>query len=142
MQVDLYFIIIIFLKHKADCSNLLCMKENRLYLKLNKQFKSNAKIKYGINTDLPVGEGSIFQVNWAWLLHWIHLEFASSNPGDKDMNFGPAGLFWTWRCMLHLLLNQVLFLIPTKVSGQHIPEVFLKETRVIVVIGAKGFLLC
>jgi len=56
------------------------------------------------------------------------------------MDFGPAGLFWTWRCMLHLLLNQVLFLIPTKVSGQHIPEGFLKETRVIVFIGAKGFL--
>ena len=43
--------------------------------------------------------------------------------------------------MLHLLLDQVSFLNPTKVSGQHIPEGFIKETRVIVVIGAKGFLL-
>jgi hypothetical protein len=58
------------------------------------------------------------------------------------MDFGLAGLFWTWRCMLHLLLEKVSFLIPAKVSGQHIPEGFLKETKVIVVIGAKGFLLC
>ena len=53
-----------------------------------------------------------------------------------------ATLFWTLRCILHLLLDQVSFLIPAKVSGQQIPEGFLKETRVIVVIGAKGFLLC
>jgi hypothetical protein len=58
------------------------------------------------------------------------------------MNFGPVELFWTLRCMLHFLSDQVSFLIPTKVSGQHTPERFLKETRVIIVIGAKGFLLC
>ena len=51
------------------------------------------------------------------------------------MDFGPAGLFWTWRCMLHLLLDQASFLIPAKVSGQHIIQGF-KETRV---IGPKVF---
>jgi len=55
---------------------------------------------------------------------------------------GLAGLFWTWRCMLYLILDQVLFLIPAKDSGQHIPKGFLKETRVIGANGAKGFLLC
>jgi hypothetical protein len=38
------------------------------------ELKTYARIKYGIHTDLPVGEGSLFKVNWAWLLYWIYLK--------------------------------------------------------------------
>ena len=90
------------------------MKEKGFLFKANYarvlNLKDMRKSKCGMHTDLPVGEVLLCQVNWAWLPHWIQLEFlVSATPS------------WS------------LFLFPTKVSGQHIPEGTHKETRVVVI---------
>jgi len=56
------------------------------------------------------------------------------------MNFWPSGTVLDLELYASPPFRSSFISHPAEVSGQHIPEGFLKETRVIVFIGAKGFL--
>jgi hypothetical protein len=136
------------------------MKEKGLYLKLNLK-EQNSKLMQKLN----MGYIPIYLATRAYCVksieHDFPIEFSLNlNHPIPEMDRDDCS-----SCFCHTILIFVLVLVwqdcfgvgdvcltsfsikvpfffPTKVSGQHILEGTHKETRVIVVIGAKGFLLC